>query len=39
MKKALAAASLLTVVLASIAIAASRGDAWTPEQIEQMQSL
>ena len=39
MKKVIAAASLLTAFAASMAIAASRGDAWTPAEIEQMQSL
>ena len=39
MKKVIAAASLLTTIVASIAIAASRGDAWTPEQIAQLRSL
>lgn len=39
MKKAIAAASLLAAVVTITAIAASRGDAWTPEQIEQLQSL
>ena len=39
MKKAFAAASFFTVVVASIAIAASRGDAWTPEQIDQLRAL
>ena len=39
MKKTIAAASLLAVLVTSIAIAASRGDAWTPEQIDQLRSL
>jgi cytochrome c peroxidase len=38
-KKTIAAASLLAVLVTSIAIAASRGDAWTPEQIDQLRSL
>ena len=36
MKKIAVAAALL---IATIAIAASRGDRWTPEQVEQMRSL
>ncbi len=39
MKKAIAAASLLAAIVTITTIAASRGDAWTPEQIEQLQSL
>jgi len=43
MKKVIAAASLLTTLVGSIAIAASRGDGWTPQwthdQIAQMRSL
>lgn len=39
MKKTIAAASLLAVFVASIAIAASRGDGWTPEQLDQLRSL
>ena len=43
MKKVIAAASLVTAFVASIAIAASRGDGgipqWTPEQIDQLRSL
>jgi cytochrome c peroxidase len=38
MKKAIAA-SLLAAVVATFAIAASRGDGWTPEQVEQLRSL
>jgi cytochrome c peroxidase len=38
-KKVIAAASLLTALVSSIAIAASRGDGWTPEQIAQLRSL
>ena len=39
MKKALAAASLLAAVVTITALAASRGDGWTPEQIDQLRSL
>ena len=39
MKKAFVAASLLAAVVTITTIAASRGDAWTPEQIEQLRSL
>ena len=39
MKRAIAAASLLAAVVTITAIAASRGDAWTPEQVEQLRSL
>ncbi|HEY0158843.1 MAG TPA: cytochrome c peroxidase [Thermoanaerobaculia bacterium] len=39
MKKAVAAASLAILLAATIAIAASRGDGWTPEQVDQLRSL
>jgi cytochrome c peroxidase len=39
MKKTIAAASLLAAVITLAAIAASRGDAWTPEQVDQLRSL
>jgi cytochrome c peroxidase len=38
MKKAIAAATLL-IAIGITAIAASRGDGWTPEQIDQLRSL
>jgi cytochrome c peroxidase len=38
-KKALAAASLLALVITITAIAASRGDVWTAEEVEQLRSL
>jgi cytochrome c peroxidase len=38
MKKAIAAA-LLTIAVASIVIAASRDDVWTPEQVAQLRDL